>query len=267
MSTRRLPRIVALIVLAAGPAGAQGPPVVEVPAESTFLVIPIRVHLLSAADLPEVDCHLGEADIRRIIGKVNEIWGVAGISFGLESIRREPAANVDRYKAARDADPGGWAPLGACRLLAPADSLEFDGLHVYYLHRFSVNGVYLGRDIAFVQETARLRPVEGGLDEPIPRVTAHELGHALSLPHRQAVTNLLASGNDGYTLNPEEVDRSRRRAATTPGALAWPELRRRAEAAEAAGDRQLAAQLWGWLAEVPGPSALPSRLRGLAAGP
>ena len=128
-------------------------------------------------------------------------------------------------------------------------------MDVYYIHEFSVNGVYLGNRMAFVQETARLRPVPGGIDEPLPRVTAHELGHALGLPHRQDRTNLLASGNNGTTLNEAEVARSRKRAGSIPGSLNVPELRKKADEALARGETDEARRLLAWLAEVPGEGA------------
>ena len=53
-----------------------------------------------------------------------------------------------------------------------------------------VNGVYAGKDYAIVQETASLRPVEGGIDEPIPRVTAHELAHAWQSFHAPSTQSL-----------------------------------------------------------------------------
>ncbi len=68
---------------------------------------------------------------------------------------------------------------------------------MYYIHQFDVNGIYYGQHDAIVKETARLRAVPNGIDEPIPRVTAHELGHGLSLPHRQDQVNLMASGTSG----------------------------------------------------------------------
>lgn len=232
------------------PPDAAGPP----PREQ-FLIIPLRVHLLTSDELPEVDCRLSESDVRRIVGKVNGIWSVAGVHFGLESIVREPAARVARFKLARGLEDGagadpGRTPLGLYRLLIPeGEGRRFGGLHVYYLRALPVNGVYMGTDFAIVQETARLRPVEGGIDEPIPRVTAHELGHALGLAHRQDRTNLLASGTTGTTLNVAEVETARRRAETIPGALSVPRAR---DEAESAGETDRARLLRRWLSEIPG---------------
>ncbi len=98
------------------------------------------------------------------------------------------------------------ADLAPYSLLVPADGRKNGGFHVYFLHQFPVNGVWMGRDYGLVQEMASLREVEGGIGEPIPRVTAHELGHGLGLPHRQNGTNLLASGTKGILLNAHEVE-------------------------------------------------------------
>jgi hypothetical protein len=242
------------------------PDVIEPPDYDEFLVIPLRVHILTATDLPEIDCRLTAADIDRIVGKVNRIWHIAGIHFGLESVVREPAARQERFRQTRD--QSGSAPLGLFRILRPDASRSFDGLHVYYLHRFPVNGVYLGEDFALVQETARLRAVEGGIDEPVPRVTAHELGHALGLPHRQDRTNLLASGTTGTRLNADEVARAHARAAQTRGATPVATLRRQAEGASQEGDPARARRLWTWLSQIPGAAAAEAtcRLKALPAG-
>jgi hypothetical protein len=161
----------------------------EPPAYDEFIVIPLRVHILSASDLPEIDCHLSDRDVDRILKKVNRIWHRAGIHWGLESLVREPAARPDRFLRARDLD-GGDNPR-VYRILFPDETRRGDFANLYYIHEFSMNGVWLGRE-AVVKETAKLRTVNGGIDEPIPRVTAHELGHALGLSHRENRTNLLS---------------------------------------------------------------------------
>jgi hypothetical protein len=222
----------------------------EPPPYEEFLVLPLRIHILSATDLPEIDCGLTDDDIARIVGKVNGIWNKAGVHFGLESIVREPAVGQAKFRLTRDLN--GAPPLGLFRILLPSESRRFDGLHVYYIHKFSVNGVYLGDDFAIVQETAKLRPVEGGIDEPIPRVTAHELGHALGLKHRQDRTNLLASGTTGTLLNAEEVQIAREKALNRKGAFTVESLREKARKEASDGDRETALRLWTWLGEIPG---------------
>jgi hypothetical protein len=241
----------ALVLLALFSTSGHAADVTDPPPSDQFIVIPLRVHVLSSDDLPEIDCHLTDADVERIIGKVNRIWHVAGIHFGLESIVREPAALPLWFRAYRDLEPRRRTPLGLYQLLLPIEDRRFAGLHVYYLHEFPVNGVYFGDDFAVVQETSALRPVPGGIDEPIPRVTAHELGHALGLSHRQDRTNLLASGTTGTLLNQAEVSLARSRAARIAGALPMPELRK---AAGSSNNLERGRMLRGWLDQVPGQS-------------
>jgi hypothetical protein len=215
-----------------------------------FLVLPLRVHILKATDLPEVDCQLKDEDITRILGKVNGIWHKAGIHWGLRPVVREAAANQDKYRLARELNAPRTPAL--YRMLLPSEGRGDGGLHVYYLHKFPVNGVYMDRDFAIVQETAKLREVEGGIDEPIPRVTAHELGHALGLSHRQDRTNLLASGTTGTLLNTKEVETVRKKAREIEGVKTVAELKAAAAEAETSGDLARARTLWTWLGEIPG---------------
>jgi hypothetical protein len=243
--------MIPLLIALLGAGEDVSPVVSEPPPYDAFLVIPLRVHILRSEEIAEIHCGLDDEDVRRIIGKVNRIWHPAGIHFGLESIVREPAENLERLRLVRELIESPRLPSRLFRDIRPEGTRDFDGLHVYYVHDFDVNGVYMGRDFAFVKETARLRDVEGGIDEPIPRVTSHELGHALGLPHREDRTNLLASGTTGTALNADEVERARNTARGIRGARDVAALRRAAEAADA----EIARRLWTWLGEIPGDGA------------
>ncbi len=253
--------IAALLALAwaAGPTSADDAPkpdVATAPAFEEFVVVPLRVHVLTSDDLPEVACALKDEDILRVVAKVNGIWHAAGVHWALDPIVREPAARQDRFREAKEKGQGDG--LGRLPLLAPEGSRSKGGMDVYYIHKFAANGVFLGRRMAFVQETAKLRPVEGGIDEPLPRVTAHELGHALGLPHRQARFNLLASGTTGTILNAAEAAEARGHARDVPGALAVPEARKRAADSK---DPAEARRLRQALAEIPGEASAEARAR------
>jgi hypothetical protein len=201
-----LPAITAFIaIMAAGlctitPAGAANTNF------NDYLLVPLRVHLLTVTDTPELTTTLANKDIDRILKKMNGIWSQAGIHFYLESLLHEEAPHPEAPAA--DTTPHENGLLG----LRPKESRSEDCFHIYYIKQMPMNGIYLGEAI-FVKDTARLREVEGGIDEPLPRVTSHELGHALSLEHLQNTTNLMASGTTGTWLNDAEIKQSRSTAA------------------------------------------------------
>jgi len=170
------------------------------------LLVPLRMHLLAAKDVPEITTTLTDKDVTRILHKINLVWAPAGLHFYLESVVKEEAANPEVFLA-----QSGAAERFGLLSLRPEKSKALTIFHVYYLKRMSVNGIYLGEAI-FVKDTASLRAVAGGIDEALPRVTSHELGHAFGLPHRQDTTNLMASGTTGIGLNDEEIQRVRERA-------------------------------------------------------
>jgi hypothetical protein len=145
-------------------------------------------------------------DISRILKKMNGIWHQAGFHLYLESLRREEATHQDLQEAFRKN-----RQLGLLLRLRPPETQSDSMLHLYYVKELPVNGVYLGPAM-FVKDTADLRPVPGGIDEPIPRVSSHEIGHAFGLRHRQARTNLMASGTTGTHLNQAEIDQVRQSA-------------------------------------------------------
>lgn len=166
-------------------------------AYADFLILPVRVHLLQCKASDALHCRLKEDDIRRVFGKANRIWNKAGLALSLESIVSEDAVHSDDFDESK---------LEEFRATRPPKGIAAGMIHVYYTHRLPTNGVFMGRDAIFVKDSAALREVGGGTDEPLPRVTSHEIGHAMGLPHRQATINLMASGTTGWSVNDGEID-------------------------------------------------------------
>ena len=168
------------------------------------LTVPVRVHLMHSATQARLNTTLTETDVQRIFGKVNKIWAQAGIHLAVEPVAYTLARELPRAGRLKE-------DFALMKAAVPKESLSATAINVYYVKEVGPNGFYYGEAIA-VKDTAALKQVPGGLDEPIPRVTAHEIGHALGLPHRQDDTNLMASGKSGYLLNGEEIQTARAKA-------------------------------------------------------
>jgi hypothetical protein len=210
-----------------------------------YLIAPVRIHLLTAKDFPMIQTTLARDDISRILGKINGVWSQAGLHFYLESLVSEEASQPEIHaESATQADRS--ALLG----LRPKNSFGTNLFHIYYLKQLPMNGIYFPEGI-FIKDTASLRPVAGGLDEPLPRVTSHELGHALNLPHRQDTTNLMASGTTGRWINNEEVQQARATALKLNWISAAPDLIQKANTLFRNKSRKEAIALYSTLATIP----------------
>lgn len=218
-----------------------------------FLLLPLRIHVLRSDSIEQVDATLTDADIGRIVGKANRVWQQAGLRLVIESIVREDAAEQERFAETKSEGPDN---LRRFLMLRPEASRSEKMLHVYFIHEFEVNGVYLGRGVAFVKDAAKLRPVDGGIDEPIPRVMSHELGHAFGLPHRQDRTNLMASGTTGTLFNAAEVTKAREHAAKFEFAATAADTACKAKSAFEAGRWGEAIAIDRELLTLPGSSSL-----------
>ena len=211
-----------------------------------YLVAPIHVHRLGTKGELSPSTTLEKKDLERVFGKVNRIWGHAGIHFPIQTITTEAAANPIIYRQNYQSRQLRWMLT-----LRPKASRTTNQFHIYYLKRFLANGVYIGPGSMFVKDTASLRSTENGVDEPIPRVTAHELGHALTLKHRQNVTNLLASGTSGWTLNDAEIKQAREAAEKIGWIQTASSVLKKADQTYEAGDKKQAKAIYRLIAGIP----------------
>lgn len=169
--------------------------------ERSVITLPVRIHLMQSDSIPAMHTTLVEADVKRIMGQVNTVWSQAGIQFEIESISptsATPMPSEMRMKPEFD----------RVHSMIPKERLSAHAIDICYVKQVQPNGFYYGEPIV-VKDTASLREVPGGLDEPLPRVTSHEIGHALGLKHRQEVTNLMQSGTTGFSLNETEINTAR----------------------------------------------------------
>ena len=173
--------------------------------KQAILTVPVRVHLVQSAVNPAMQTTLAESDVRRIFGKANMVWSQAGIHFEIESIVHTEAVAPSPEAEKKD-------EYARVKSMIPKASLSATALNICYVKEVRPNGFFSG--VIVVKDTASLRAVEGGIDEPLPRVTSHEIGHALSLNHRQDTTNLMASGTTGFSLNDAEIKAAREKAKT-----------------------------------------------------
>ena len=137
--------------------------------------VKLRVHLASSSRMSE--------EFEPILSEINEIWQAqAGICFEIHTVYHDTALN--------------------------------DGLDMWFSpHIGGYNGYYDGE---YIQMTDA--PVLSSAPNPAKssaaRTAAHELGHALDLPHRQdSDDNLMRSKTYGYQLNVREIQLARETAA------------------------------------------------------
>ena len=223
-----------------------------------YRLLPVRFHLLESEFQEALHCQLSDEDVDRILGKVNLIWRQASIYFYLESVVREEAAN--QYVI------GGFtrgAPLQLYPLIRPRQSMARNMFHLYCIHEFQPNGATIGgHDVIFFKDTASLTPVKGGIDEPLPRVVAHQLGYALSMGNSDDQAYLMSNGTTGTLLSEREVFTARQAVESIEWHMTPTTMFEAADSFMEEGATQEAVRLYETLVSVPGRSPLKDAAQG-----
>jgi hypothetical protein len=171
--------------------------------------LPVRVHLIRSNVHERLQTRLVEKDVRSIFEEVNVIWEQAGIRFELEAIG---------VLQALDVAPKKWFERDRNWVKSAIPTVHFSptAIDVCFVKDMGPNGFFYGEPVV-VCEAPQFTKVKGGAKNPVARVAAHELGHALGLQHRQDHTNLMASARNGFSLNKQEIKDARLRAMEIMG--------------------------------------------------
>jgi Ca2+-binding EF-hand superfamily protein len=148
------------------------------PGDYPEIRLPVRVIRLQSNTEPRLNCSLSDAEIKAQFEVVNRTWAQANIVWEIESIISVKAPDSKAFTEAMDT-PG--APMNR-GLVAnkPGRRLLKGGFNAILAEDFGkrIGGVFIPQQDGIVFYAKR-----GPKGVQTPAVLAHELGHALGLPH------------------------------------------------------------------------------------
>ncbi len=186
--------------------------------KSEKITLPVRVFLVKSKVSEKVHCTMTEEDLVACFKIVNENWAPANIEWSVESIREMPIPTdaARAYQKSLETNPR----RGDMKVLVdsfPNDQRLTKGFNVFIVESMGkgAGGVFRPKphgDVIYAHQSPR--------GYAVPAILAHELGHALSLPHTvfEKNNNLMMGAGPGRKptrvkpLTPSQIELARAQA-------------------------------------------------------